>query len=138
MFRKISSTFFAAVAFTAISCMAFAADPKGNAMGQVVPDEAVKVQDLYAWTPSSGAPAARTPFTTRYPARGRYVVIGDNQYSAATAFKILDRGGDYLLAVKDTCSNCARRGASSNSLSATGRARIGRRSARDTRLSKPN
>ncbi len=94
MFRKISSTFFAAVAFTAISCMAFAADPKGNAMGQVVPDEAVKVQDLYAWTPSSGAPAARTPFTTRYPARGRYVVIGDNQYSAATAFKILDRGGN--------------------------------------------
>ncbi len=77
----------------ALSLSASAA-PRENAMGQVVPDQPLVQEELFDWTPTSGAPAARTPFTTRYPATGRYVVIGDNQYSAATAFKILDRGGN--------------------------------------------
>lgn len=51
-------------------------------------------QDLYYWTPTINKRLVRNPFTTRFAAHGRYVVIGDNQYSAAAGFKILDRGGN--------------------------------------------
>ena len=81
MFRKSMRSFLAFVLILACAAAGFAA-------------EAPKSDDLYGWTPTRGARMTRNPFTTRYPAHGRYMVIGDNQYSAAAGFKILDRGGN--------------------------------------------
>ena len=50
--------------------------------------------DLFSWTPTHGARMARAPFTTRFPARGRYVAVGDSQYSGLAGFKILEKGGN--------------------------------------------
>ncbi len=92
---KLNKVLVAAGMILAASAAAVAAPakPKVNSMGALLVDE-TKVDNLYAWAPSSGAPMCRTPFTTRFPVRGRYVVIGDNQYSAAAGFKILARGGN--------------------------------------------
>ena len=81
------------MAACASGALAADAPKKGNTMGGLLVED-TKVANQYVWAPSSGAPMCRTPFTTRFPARGRYVVIGDNQYSAAAGFKILDRGGN--------------------------------------------
>ena len=53
-----------------------------------------KKENVYYWTPTYNPLLCRKPFTTRYPAHGRYVVVGDNQYSAAAGFQILNRGGN--------------------------------------------
>ena len=86
-----------AASFTAFAAEAPKADTpkvKANSMGSTIYFEETKKDDTFAWAPSSSAPMNRVPFTTRYAQRGRYVVIGDNQYSAAAGFKILDRGGN--------------------------------------------
>ena len=59
----------------------FGADPAGT-------------DGLFSWTPTHGKIFVRSPFTTRYPAKGRFVAIGDNQYSAAAGVKILNQGGN--------------------------------------------
>lgn len=67
----------------AVSAAAFAADaPKAGA------------DDVHKWMPTAGKTIVRKPFTTRFPTRGRYVALGDNQYSAAAGFKILSQGGN--------------------------------------------
>lgn len=94
MSAKIRNAFLLVLALTlALAGGAYAAEVKANTMGAVM-SEAIKTDEIYNWAPSSGFPTARTPFTTRFPARGRYVALGDNQYSAAAGFKILDRGGN--------------------------------------------
>lgn len=80
MFRK-SLRFAAALVFVAVlaaSCLA-AEESRDN---------------LYSWTASAGGRLVRLPFTTRYATHGKYMIIGDTQYSAAAGFKILDRGGN--------------------------------------------
>ena len=58
---------------------------------------AEKKNGLFAWTPTIGGAysfkTVREPFTTRYPARGHYASVGDNQPSAVAGFKILEKGG---------------------------------------------
>ncbi len=81
-------------AFAAEAPKADAAKPKANTMGASLYVEKQEVSDIYSWVPSSSAPVVRKPFTTRFPTRGRYVALGDNQYSAAAGFKILSRGGN--------------------------------------------
>ncbi len=90
-------TFFAGAALAALLAgTANAAEVKKEApkTGNTYVTAAEKRDDLFYWTPTVGGATVRSPFTTRYPARGRFVVVGDNQYSAAAGFKILDRGGN--------------------------------------------
>ena len=81
-----------------LAANAFAAEApkvKANAMGsQLYIEKEQGTNNLYSWVPTSAAPSVRKPFTTRYPARGRYVALGDNQYSASAGFQILNRGGN--------------------------------------------
>ncbi len=95
-FKKLAvgATLCAALVTVASAFAADAPKAKSNSMGSTLYVEKQEVSDIYNWTPSSSAPIVRKPFTTRFPARGRYVALGDNQYSAAAGFQILNRGGN--------------------------------------------
>ena len=49
---------------------------------------------VFNWVPSQPERLTRSPFTTRFAARGRYVAVGDSQYAGLAGFKILERGGN--------------------------------------------
>ena len=87
MFRKKFKALAALLALALMAGFALAADPAPKPVEEKKPD-------LFYWTPTRGKILVRNPFTTRFAAHGRYVVVGDNQYSAAAGFKILDRGGN--------------------------------------------
>ena len=87
MFRKTFKVLSALLALALLCSASLAADPAPKPAEEKKPD-------LFYWTPTRGKILVRKPFTTRFAAHGRYVVVGDNQYSAAAGFKILDRGGN--------------------------------------------
>ncbi|MBQ4491083.1 MAG: gamma-glutamyltransferase family protein [Pyramidobacter sp.] len=76
---------FAVLALVCVAAAAFAAEPA---------KKEAKKDGLFYWAPSYNPAVAREPFTSRFPTHGRAVVVGDNQFSATTAFKILEKGGN--------------------------------------------
>ena len=72
MFRKSFKVLSALLTLALLAGFALAADPAPKPAEEKKPD-------LFSWTPTHGKRLVRKPFTTRFAAHGRYVVVGDNQ-----------------------------------------------------------